>query len=166
MQMRFDGLLGFSGGFVNLSKESLEEGLRRELSEELGVDITISEEHHVDACFSPTSSLSSSSRLILHFYVKKMEEEEIRKVEQMASSTAADHGQEVLGMVRVPLYTLKDGSGLATFLSHSFVGNARSQLINSLQRFNLVPPQELHKALSRAMEINSQTAMNLQVVMT
>ncbi|KAE8293110.1 U8 snoRNA-decapping enzyme [Larimichthys crocea] len=162
MQMRFDGLLGFPGGLVNPSKETLEAGLSRELLEELGVALPISIEDHVDSCHAPASSPSSPSRLITHFYVKKMEEEQIKEVERAAASTAPDHGQEVLGMVRVPLYTRKGGGGLAPFLSHSFIGNARSQLVDSLLRFNLVAPEELHRALTHSLKIHSHTAEDLK----
>ncbi|XP_056278027.1 U8 snoRNA-decapping enzyme [Pseudoliparis swirei] len=155
MQMRFDGLLGFPGGFVDPSDESLEAGLSRELSEELGVALPILEEDHLDACYCPTSSSSSSSRLITHFYAKKMEEEQIREVERAAVTTATDHGQEVLGMVRVPLYTTEGGGGLAAFLSHSFVGGARSQLAASLLRLQLVAPEELSAAAGRARQIRA-----------
>lgn len=58
--------------------------------------IPISVEDHVDSCHAPASSPSSSPDLITHFYVKKMEEEEIREVERAAASTAKDHGQEVM----------------------------------------------------------------------
>uniref|UniRef100_A0A3B4ZUD7 U8 snoRNA-decapping enzyme n=1 Tax=Stegastes partitus TaxID=144197 RepID=A0A3B4ZUD7_9TELE len=150
MQMRFDGLLGFPGGLVNPSEETLEAGLSRELSEEVGVALPINVEDHVESCYAPatssSSSASSSRRLITHFYVKKMEEEQIREVERAAASTATDHGQEVLGMVRVPLYAMKGGGGLASFLSHSFIGNARSQLVDSLSRLGLVSPAELQRA--------------------
>uniref|UniRef100_A0A3Q4BX08 U8 snoRNA-decapping enzyme n=1 Tax=Mola mola TaxID=94237 RepID=A0A3Q4BX08_MOLML len=133
MQMRFDGLLGFPGGFVNLQKETLETGLSRELWEELGVAIPISVEDHVVSCLAPALfSSTSSSCLITHLYVKRMEEEQILEVERAAASTAKDHGHEVLGMIRVPLYTIKGEGGLASFLSHSFIGNARSQLVESL----------------------------------
>uniref|UniRef100_A0A3Q3XPG0 U8 snoRNA-decapping enzyme n=1 Tax=Mola mola TaxID=94237 RepID=A0A3Q3XPG0_MOLML len=144
MQMRFDGLLGFPGGFVNLQKETLETGLSRELWEELGVAIPISVEDHVVSCLAPALfSSTSSSCLITHLYVKRMEEEQILEVERAAASTAKDHGHEVLGMIRVPLYTIKGEGGLASFLSHSFIGNARSQLVESLLRFKLVTPDEL-----------------------
>nr|XP_020473568.1 U8 snoRNA-decapping enzyme-like [Monopterus albus]XP_020473569.1 U8 snoRNA-decapping enzyme-like [Monopterus albus]XP_020473571.1 U8 snoRNA-decapping enzyme-like [Monopterus albus] len=168
MQMRFDGLLGFPGGFVNPLKETLETGLSRELSEELGVALQISVEDHVDSCHAPASSpsSSSSSRFITHFYVKKIEEEQIREVERAAATTATDHGHEVLGMVRVPLYTTKGGGGLSSFLSHSFIGNARSQLVNTLLRFNLVAPEELHKALTHSMKIHTHTGEDLRAVTT
>ncbi|XP_019944983.2 U8 snoRNA-decapping enzyme [Paralichthys olivaceus] len=169
MQMRFDGLLGFPGGLVNPSEETLEAGLTRELSEELGVPLPISVEDHVDSRHAPPSSPSScrspSSRLITHFYVKKMEEEQIREVERAAASTATDHGHEVLGMVRVPLYAMKRGGGLGSFLSHSFIGNARSQLIDSLLRLNLVTHEELHEALTHSLKRHSHTAGDLKAAL-
>ncbi|XP_045928195.1 U8 snoRNA-decapping enzyme [Micropterus dolomieu] len=148
---------------VNPLEETLEAGLSRELLEELGVAIPISVEDHVDSCYAPSSSPSSSSCLITNFYVKKMEEEQIREIERVAASTATDHGLEVLGMVRVPIYTTK---GLASYLSHSFISNARAQLVDSLLRFNLVGPKELHKALTYSLKIHTQTAEDLQAALT
>ncbi|CAJ1055409.1 U8 snoRNA-decapping enzyme isoform X1 [Xyrichtys novacula] len=165
MQMRFDGLLGFPGGFVNTQEETLEAGLSRELLEELGVALPLSVEDHVDARFAPVPS-SSSSPLITHFYMRKMDEEQIREVERAAASTATDHGQEVLGMVRVPLYSTKSGGGLAFFLSHSFIGNARSQLLDSLLRLNLVAPKDLHKALTQSLKMHTHTADDLKAALT
>ncbi|XP_077458283.1 U8 snoRNA-decapping enzyme [Stigmatopora argus] len=164
MQMRFDGLLGFPGGFVNKAQESLEEGLFRELQEELGLSISISEDDHVDACHAPGTS-PSSPRLITHFYVKKLTEEEIREVERVSASTAKDHGQEVLGMVRVPLYTTKGGGGLSSFLSHAFIGNARTQLVNTLLRLNLLSPKDLKKALEHSLKTHANTAADLKAVL-
>ncbi|XP_038125549.1 U8 snoRNA-decapping enzyme isoform X2 [Cyprinodon tularosa] len=166
MQMRFDGLLGFPGGFVDPSEETLEEGLTRELLEELGIAVPVSIEDHVESRFSTSPSASSSSnKLILHFYVKKMEEEQIREVEKAASSIASDHGLEVLGMVRVPLYTFESGGGLSCFLSHSFIGNARSQLIDSLLRLHLVSPKDIRRAIQSSQRMQEQTVQDLQVAL-
>lgn len=68
-------------------------------------------------------------------------------------------------MVRVPLYTLKGGGGLAPFLSHSFIGNARSQLVDSLLRFSLVSPEELHKALTLSLKTHAGTADDLRAAL-
>ncbi|KAK7884765.1 hypothetical protein WMY93_027888 [Mugilogobius chulae] len=165
MQMRFDGLLGFPGGLVTLSKETLEEGLSRELLEEIGVAVPIAEENHVESCYGPASSSSSSSHLILHFYAKKLEEEQILDIEHSAVSKAADHGHEVLGMVRVPLYQTQGGRGLSSFLSHSFIGNARLQLVDCLLRFGLISAKHLHKALSQAVETHKDTAQDLKLAL-
>ncbi|KAA0706979.1 U8 snoRNA-decapping enzyme [Triplophysa tibetana] len=144
MQMRFDGLLGFPGGFVNPSKETLEAGLTRELLEEVGEAIPVGVENHVSSC------LATSCPLITHFYIKKMTEAEIREIERAAVATATDHGLEVLGMVRVPLYFLKNGGGLPYFLSHSFISNSRAQLLSALQRCGLLSQGELEKAVRQA----------------
>ncbi|XP_041859055.1 U8 snoRNA-decapping enzyme isoform X2 [Melanotaenia boesemani] len=164
MQMRFDGLLGFPGGLVNPSKETLEAGLNRELVEEIGLALPVSVEDHVESCYAPASS-SSSSRLITHFYVKKIEEEQIREVEKAAVSTAEEHGLEVLGMVRVPLYTTKGGGGLSSFLSHSFIGNVRTQLVESLLRLHLVSPKDLQKALTFSLKTHADSAKDLQAAL-
>ncbi|ELW48273.1 Serine/threonine-protein kinase Nek11 [Tupaia chinensis] len=47
----------------------------------------------------------------------------------------------VLGLVRVPLYTLRDGvGGLPAFLENSFIGAAREQLLEALQDLELLEP--------------------------
>ncbi|XP_037540327.1 U8 snoRNA-decapping enzyme [Nematolebias whitei] len=164
MQMRFDGLLGFPGGLVDPSQETLEAGLTRELLEEMGVAVPVSEEDHVESRFAPPIS-AAPSHLITHFYVKKMEEEQIKELEKASASTAVDHGLEVMGMVRVPLYTAKRGGGLSFFLSHSFIGNARSQLINSLLRLHLVTSRELQKALRNSLKMHAQSAQDLKAAL-
>ncbi|XP_051518070.1 U8 snoRNA-decapping enzyme-like isoform X2 [Myxocyprinus asiaticus] len=90
MQMRFDGLLGFPGGLVNPSEETLEVGLSRELNEEVGVAVTVGMDDHISSCLS-----TSCPRLITHFYIKKMTESELKDIERAAVSTAKDHGLEV-----------------------------------------------------------------------
>lgn len=164
MQMRFDGLLGFPGGMVDPSKETLEAGLTRELLEELGLALPVSEEDHVEVSYAPASSSSSSSSLILHFYVKKITEEQIREAE-LAAVSATDHGKEVLGMVRVPLYTLKSGRGLGSFLSQAFIDNARSQLLGAIVRLNLVAKDKLRQALAHSLESHTRAGDDLRAAL-
>ncbi|XP_026882761.2 U8 snoRNA-decapping enzyme isoform X2 [Electrophorus electricus] len=145
MQMRFDGLLGFPGGLVKPSEESLEAGLTRELQEEVGVPVAVTADDYVSSHLAPAPPC-----LITHFYTKKIEEAELIDIERAAVATAADHGLEVLGMVRVPLYTLRNGGGLPWFLSHSFISNSRAQLLEALQRLGLVPLRALEEAVRQA----------------
>ncbi|GAA6103972.1 U8 snoRNA-decapping enzyme isoform X2 [Tachysurus ichikawai] len=148
MQMRFDGLLGFPGGLVKPSEESLEAGLSRELQEELGAAVSVSVNDYVSSHFA-----QSPPRLILHFYCKKITESELLEIERAAVSNAVDHGFEVLGLTRVPLYTLRNGGGLPWFLSHSFISNSRAQLLEALQHLELVSPQNLEEAVKKAEEM-------------
>lgn len=47
----------------------------------------------------------------------------------------------MLGLVRVPLYTLRDGvGGLPAFLENTFIGNAREQLLEAIQNLGLLEP--------------------------
>ncbi|CAD7673449.1 U8 snoRNA-decapping enzyme [Vulpes vulpes] len=140
MQMRFDGRLGFPGGLVNLQDGSLEAGLKRELSEELGEAAA-----HVplERADYRSSHAAPGPRVVAHFYAKRLTLEQLLAVEKGAPR-AKDHGLEVLGLVRVPLYTLRDGvGGLPAFLENSFIGAAKEQLLEALQDLELVEPGSL-----------------------
>ncbi|XP_077608403.1 U8 snoRNA-decapping enzyme isoform X2 [Crocuta crocuta] len=128
MQMRFDGRLGFPGGFVNLKDTSLEAGLNRELIEELGEAVA---DFRVERADYRSSHAGSAPQVVAHFYAKRLTLQQLVAVE-MGAPRAKDHGLEVLGLVRVPLYTLRDGvGGLPAFLENSFIGTAREQLLEA-----------------------------------
>lgn len=56
---------------------------------------------------------------------------------------------QVMGMVRVPLYTQKDRmGGLPNFLGNSFVGTAKFQLLFALKILNMVPEEKLAEAVA------------------
>ena len=59
-------------------------------------------------------------------------------------------GEEVLGIVRVPLYTLKNGFGLPAFLKNQFIGTSRQQLLVGLERCGLLEEVELQEATELA----------------
>lgn len=135
MQMRFDGRLGFPGGFVTLQNESLEDGLNRELGEELG---DAAAAFRVQRADHRSSRTVSDRCVVTHFYVKRLTPEQLAAVE-IGAPHAKDHGLEVLGLVRVPLYTLRDGvGGLPAFLENTFIGTAREQLLEALQDLGLL----------------------------
>lgn len=69
-------------------------------------------------------------------------------------------------MVRVPLYTLRKGGGLPCFLSHSFIGNARSQLVSWMLRLRMITPVELHKALTHSVETQQHAAEDLKTALS
>ncbi|KAL7988249.1 hypothetical protein Chor_007168 [Crotalus horridus] len=145
MQMRFDGQLGFPGGFVDPQDISLEEGLNRELREELGPGAA--SVHLAEKDYLSSQASEQPQRMVMHFYAKQLSLEELRVVEEGAIQ-AKDHGFEVMGLIRVPLYILRDGvGGLPMFLSNSFIGNAREQLIHALDTLQLMPAEQLQKAI-------------------
>ncbi|XP_037380333.1 U8 snoRNA-decapping enzyme [Talpa occidentalis] len=140
MQMRFDGRLGFPGGFVDLQRGSLEDGLNRELREELGEGAAGLRLERADY---RSSHAGPAPRVVAHFYARRLTLEQLAAVERGAPR-APDHGLEVMGLVRVPLYTLKDGvGGLPAFLENSFIGTAREQLLEALQDLGLVESDSL-----------------------
>ncbi|KAM6054254.1 tudor-interacting repair regulator protein isoform 2-T2 [Chlamydotis macqueenii] len=116
MQMRFDGLLGFPGGFVDRRYWSLED--------------------------------EGPHRVVAHFYARQLTLEELHTIE-ISAVHSRDHGLEVMGMVRVPLYTQKDRmGGLPNFLSNAFVGTAKFQLLFALKILNMVPEEKLAEAVA------------------
>ncbi|XP_063270868.1 tudor-interacting repair regulator protein [Prinia subflava] len=142
MQMRFDGLLGFPGGFVDRRYWSLEDGLNRVLGLGLGcVRLT-------EADYLCSHLTEGPHRVVAHFYARQLTLEELHTIE-ISAVHSRDHGMEVMGMVRVPLYTQKDRmGGLPNFLANSFVGTAKFQLLFALKILNMVPEEKLAEAVA------------------
>ncbi|XP_047420899.1 U8 snoRNA-decapping enzyme-like isoform X2 [Sciurus carolinensis] len=137
MQMRFDGRLGFPGGFVETQDRNLEDGLNRELREKLGEAVSA---FRVERTDYRSSRAATKTHVVAHFYTKRLTLEQLEAVEASAPR-AKDHGLEVLGLVRVPLYTLRDGvGGLSAFLENSFIGNAREELLGALRDLEILEP--------------------------
>ncbi|XP_039630594.1 U8 snoRNA-decapping enzyme isoform X3 [Polypterus senegalus] len=142
MQMRFDGRIGFPGGFVDLQDCSLEDGLNRELYEEVGCTLRLSDADHMCSHVTDTPQ-----KLVTHFYTKELSLAELQQVEAGAVS-AKEHGLESMGLIRVPLFTLRDGvGGLPAFLCNNFIGNARDELVDALRRLRLINEDRLASAL-------------------
>lgn len=92
MQMRFDGRLGFHGGFVDPRDTSLEEGLNRELHEELGPGVASL--HVTENDYLSCHAFERPKRVVEHFYAKQLRLEELQAIEERAAE-AKDHGLEV-----------------------------------------------------------------------
>ncbi|XP_029465473.1 U8 snoRNA-decapping enzyme [Rhinatrema bivittatum] len=150
MQMRFDGRLGFPGGFVDPRDSSLEEGLNRELAEEMGLGVGVARVTEND--YISSWVMEHPQKIVGYFYAKRLSLEQLEQLEAGALS-AKEHGLEVMGLVRVPLYTLRDGvGGLPAFLRNNFIGNAKEQLLEALGSLGLVPQNKLQEAVQASRE--------------
>lgn len=88
MQMRFDGLLGFPGGFVDRRYWSLEDGLNRVLGLGLGcVRLT-------EADYLCSHLTEGPHRVVAHFYARQLTLEELHTIE-ISAVHSRDHGLEV-----------------------------------------------------------------------
>lgn len=64
---------------------------------------------------------------------------------------------QVLGWIRVPLYTMADGyNGFPAFLENNFVGNAREQLLEGLIKTGVMTRDEVNVALEACISNNSK----------
>ncbi|XP_075040942.1 U8 snoRNA-decapping enzyme isoform X2 [Mixophyes fleayi] len=145
MMMRFDGRLGFPGGFVDTRDSSLEEGLNRELQEELGSSFDTLAVTEKD--YRSSQAREFPQKGVTHFFTKELTLEEIETIEKEAVF-AKDHGLEVMGLVRVPLFTLRDGiGGLPAFLSNNFIGNSKSQLLYGMRTLRLLREDQIQDAM-------------------
>ncbi|KAJ9591617.1 hypothetical protein L9F63_001831 [Diploptera punctata] len=143
MQMRFDGYLGFPGGLID-EGENVIMGLNRELVEEMHLDVhkyPVKEGDYVVSHWAP------SKKLLLHFYALEVAIDDLKRMEASAIQ-AHDYGTETLGTIRLPLYTMGDGyRGFPAFLSNSFAGNSREQLLRGLVHANIMTAEEIARAL-------------------
>lgn len=80
--------------------------------------------------------------------------EQLRVVESSIVHSSS-WGEEVLGVLRVPLYTLPNGLGLPAFLRNQFIGSSQQQLLTALERRGLLGRVELEEALRVANTINT-----------
>jgi len=146
MQLRFDGCLGFPGGLIDVGEDIIT-GLRRELAEEINLDanrFTITAANHV------CSHIHEAGQLMTHFFALELEVKDFEELEHLAL-TSRDFGDEVFGVIRVPLHTMKDGfRGFPTFLRQRFIGNARDQLLEALKQQHVIPDEEITKAAEKS----------------
>lgn len=62
---------------------------------------------------------------------------------------------KVLGLVRVPLYTLHNGLGFPAFLNNQFIGNAKHQLLTLLRERGLMEEHQLEEAMKTSRTVNT-----------
>ena len=62
---------------------------------------------------------------------------------------------KVLGLVRVPLYTLPTGLGFPAFLNNQFIGNSKHQLLAVLRERGLMEERQLEDAIHTSSTVNT-----------
>ena len=65
------------------------------------------------------------------------------------------HPLKVLGLVRVPLYTLPNGLGFPAFLNNQFIGNSKHQLLTVLRERGLMEERQLEDAIHTSSTVNT-----------
>ncbi|XP_057312108.1 U8 snoRNA-decapping enzyme-like [Hydractinia symbiolongicarpus] len=143
MQTRFDGRLGFPGGFVDYDDKSLEDALMRELREEMGEiphNFQVTPEDYMFA------TLMEPKKYCLHFFCKEVTFDEFLVIERRDTNVK---DFEVLGIIRVPLYTWRKLGGFPAFLRNNFIGYSKEQLISCIRMKKLLPEGQLDELLAR-----------------
>lgn len=141
MHLRFDGRLGFPGGLLD-AEENIETALNREISEEMGEGNPVIVENDW-----MSSHYSLKDKLLMHFYCKEVDRTEFFDIEKRGLG-AEEYGIEILGILRVPLYTRpRNNGGLPMFLKNNFAGNSRENLLNSLMRKEVLELKEVKAGL-------------------
>ena len=78
---------------------------------------------------------------------------------ESSAVTASSWGEEVLGVIRVPLYTLPNKLGLPAFLKNQFIGCSRLQLLTGIEKRGLLTSSEVQTALQLVdTDINTHVA--------
>lgn len=116
----------------------------REMKEEINLDTTkfkVTESDHL------ISHMFHRGKVLTHFYALNVSESEMLDIEKNVSG-CCHYGDETLGMVRVPLYTMGDGrGGFPQFLAQHFSGSAKAQLIYALARLGILDVEYIQKSL-------------------
>ncbi|RXG53712.1 U8 snoRNA-decapping enzyme [Armadillidium vulgare] len=146
MHVRFDGTFGFAGGIID-EGEDLLDGLHRELEEEIAWD---SEKHRITMSDYFNTQINDGKNLVLHFFTKQIPYEDLVELEKRCL-TSKEFGIEVLGTVRVPLYTMNNEyGGLPAFLNNKFIGTAKQQLLLSLHHTRILNESEIEETMYKS----------------
>lgn len=158
MQMRSDGRVGFPGGCIDEridpDGKGVLDGLNRELLEE--INYTQEPINHANYVCSHhrlgkhnLGNHEHGREMILHFYAKRMTEDQIKQVES-THTNGRDFPEESLGLFRIPVFWTERVDGTKNFdLTNNrqfwsdfhkfpFAGNSFKQLLFALQKEQII----------------------------
>lgn len=138
-------MLTFKGGFIDGTDASWEEGLNRELKEEIHLHskFRVDEKNHF------YSTLYKKRKLVLHFYVLEVSNDEFLEIER-DTLNSHDWGGEVLGIIRPPLYEISQRAGLHVFLRNQFIGNSLVQFVRAICYLNILSKDSLIRSINKS----------------
>jgi len=137
--LREDGMLGLPGGTLQPG-ESLKDGLKRELFEELNIDFPVDD--HV--IFKKWENLAHEKTYIWvhHLCMVEITEEQFYGVEKCATS-AEHYGTEIYGIFRVPFGVIRGNLGFPAFLRHNFIGDCKEDILLGFLLAGLMSAEEI-----------------------
>lgn len=133
--------------FVEGDDISLEEGLNRELHEEIGLK-SDNAKFNIKPNDYFYSSVNHTAKLVLHFYVKEVSLDDFECIEQGVLESI-EYGAEVMGIVRPPLFETDKGRGFVDFMRNQFVGNSLVQLLRALEHLHILSIDEIVKFINK-----------------
>ena len=147
MHWRFDGKLGYPGGIIDPG-ETIIEGVEREILEETNLKMKLTPDDFVASMEQEYKAIRHGKeyeKIKLYFFAKEIDEKSFLKFED-ESRQAKHFGIEILGHIRAPLYRLRQTEGLPRFLTNSFAGTAKAQLLLAICKNNLLAIDEIISA--------------------
>ena len=146
MHLRFDGFLGFPGGLVK-ANETILEGVTREVLEEMAFKATqldLTKDDFLCKMSIPDKKYVGQ-KLNLFFFTKQLTQQEFVLMEKKAME-AQHFGSEILGNIRVPLHYWRQVDGFPRFLTHTFAGTAKAQLLLAICKNKMAEKGEIMAA--------------------
>ena len=145
MHLRFDGFLGFPGGFIE-QNETIIDGVSREVQEEMAFNQSMLKLTTNDFVCRTTIPYQKSGtnfkKMNLFFFSKEISEDDFIQMEE--NSKKAEHfGSEILGIIRVPVYFWREKGGFPTFLTNAFACTAKPQLLLALYKNGILTKEEI-----------------------
>ena len=154
MHLRFDGKLGFPGGIID-GNETVIDGVTREIKEEMNIDVKLCPEDFVSletVEYHRQKHDKVWNKMNLYFFAKEMDESTFLQMEEKCRK-AQHFGIEVLGTIRAPLHQWTNATnaeqkpeGFPLFLTHTFAGNAKGQLLLALNKHKIMTEENLISA--------------------